>query len=240
MADAMLSYEEARDLYQRLIREHPDVADYRFRLSGVLWSIGLVHEYSGRTDLALLAAGKARDLPGGRRPRSSRRLGLPVPSRLGVDWIGQIHHRRTDRPAEAIPYYRRAIELLERLVRENPQVRTYPMVLAFGYCYLGQVLRQAGRESEAKDLSRKALTLFDRIDTEGLADYYELACVRSLSSVLVRSDGSDADAVRSRHLADRAVEALRQAIAGGYQDLALIEHDTDLDPLRWLPTITKP
>jgi hypothetical protein len=28
------------------------------------------------------------------------------------------------------------------------------------------------------------------------------------------------------------MEALRQAVAGGYQDVAWIEHDTDLDPLR--------
>jgi hypothetical protein len=50
---------------------------------------------------------------------------------------------------------------------------------------------------------------------------------------MVRLDEKDAAAMeRSRHLADRAIEALRQAIAGGYHDVAWIQHDTDLDPLR--------
>jgi serine/threonine-protein kinase len=233
LAEAMPLYEEAGDLYERLVRKHPEVADYRFRLSSVFLRIGVVHEYSGRTDQALLAAGKARDLLEGAVRDDPANLSFQYSLAWTWRWIGQIHHRRTDRPAEAIPYYRRAIELLERLVRENPQVRTYPLQLAYGYCYLGQVLHQGGREPEAKDLSRKALALFDRIDTECLADFYDLACVRSLSSVLVRSDGSAAAAAaRSQRLADRAVEALRQAVAGGYQDLAWIEHDTDLDPLR--------
>jgi len=118
-------------------------------------------------------------------------------------------------------------------VRENPEVRTYPLSLANGYCYLGQVLRQAGQEPEASDLSRKALALFERIDTEGLAKPYDLACIRSLSSDLVRSTGKDPAAVeRSRRLADSAMEALRQSVNGGYRDLAWIEIDHDLDPLR--------
>ena len=124
-----------------------------------------------------------------------------------MGWIGEFYHRRTNRQAEAIPYHRRSIELFERLVRENPEVRTYPLSLANGYCYLGQVLRQVGQEPEASDVSRKALALFERIDTEGLAKPYDLACIRSLSSDLVRSIGKDpAAAERSRRLADRAME----------------------------------
>ena len=88
-------------------------------------------------------------------------------------------------------------------------------------------------EPEASDVSRKALALFERIDKEGLAKPYDIACIRSLSSDLVRSTGKDPAAVeRSRRLADQAMEALRQAVNGGYRDLAWIEIDPDLDPLR--------
>ena len=148
-----------------------------------------------------------------------------------MGWIGEFYHRRTNRQAEAIPYHRRSIELFERLVRENPEVRTYPLSLANGYCYLGQVLRQAGQEPEASDVSRKALALFERIDAEGLAKPYDLACIRSLSSDLVRSTGKDpAAAERSRRLADQAMEALRQSVNGGYRDLAWIEIDARPGP----------
>ena len=194
VAEATLLFEEARDLYQRLIREYPDVADYRYRLSGAYLDIGNVHEDSGRTDKAFQAAGKAWELLEGivrdHPDEMPFRLELAWTSR----WIGQIYHRRTDRRAEAIPYYRRAIDLLEQLARENPEVRTYPLQLAYGYCYLGQVLHMSGQEPEASDVSRKALALFERIDREGKADLYDLACIRSLSSDLIKLDGSGKEA----------------------------------------------
>ncbi len=232
-AEAMPLYNEARDLYDRLIRDHPDVADYRYRLSGVFRNMGSLHEKFGRIDEAFKAAGNSRDLLEGVVRDHPEDLNFQYSLAWTMGWIGEFYHRRTDRQAEAIPYHRRSIELFERLVRENPEVRTYPLSLANGYCYLGQVLRQAGQEPEASDMSRKALTLFERIDKEGLAKPYDLACIRSLSSDLVRSTGKGpAAAERSRRLADQAMEALRQAVDGGYRDLAWIELDADLDPLR--------
>jgi hypothetical protein len=118
-------------------------------------------------------------------------------------------------------------------MRENPDVRTYPLELAYGYCYLGQVLRESGRGGDEADASRKALALFERIDRENSEDPYNLACVRSLFSEMVGADRNDTGATeRSRQLADRAMQALQRAVAGGYHDLTWIERDTDLDPLR--------
>jgi serine/threonine-protein kinase len=232
-AESMPLYNEARDLYERLISDHPDVADYRYRLSGVFRNIGSLHEKSGRIDEAFKAAGKSRDLLVGVVRDHPEDLNFRYSLAWTMGWIGDFYRQRTDRQAEAIPYYRRAIELLERLVRENPDVRTYPLSLANDYCYLGQVLRQAGQAPEASDVSRKALALFERIDKEGLAKPYDIACIRSLSSDLVRATGKEPAAVeRSRSLADQAMKALRQAVDGGYRDLAWIEIDHDLDPLR--------
>ncbi|HEV3164425.1 MAG TPA: serine/threonine-protein kinase, partial [Isosphaeraceae bacterium] len=232
-AESMPLYNEARDLYERLIRDHPDVADYRYRLSGVFRNMGSLHEKSGRIDEVFKAAGNSRDLLEAVVRDHPEDLNFQYSLAWTMGWIGEFYHRRTNRQAEAIPYHRRSIELLERLVRENPEVRTYPLSLANGYCYLGQVLRQAGQEPEATDVSRKAIALFERIDREGLAKPYDLACIRSLSSDLVRSTGKDpAAAERSRRLADQAMDALRQSVNGGYRDLAWIEMDADLDPLR--------
>jgi len=232
-AESMPLYNEARDLYQRLIRDHPDVADYHYRLSGVFRNIAGLHEKSGRIEEAFKAAGNSRDLLEGVVRDHPEDLNFRYSLAWTMHWIGTFYHNRTDRHVEAIPYYRRAIELLEPLVRENPGVRTYPVTLANTFCYLGQVLRQAGQEPEASDVSRKALVLFERIDKEGLAKPYDIACLRSLSSDVVRSSGKDPAAVeRSSRLADQAMEALRQAVDGGYRDLAWIALDHDLDPLR--------
>jgi serine/threonine-protein kinase len=226
-------YLEARDVYVRLIREHRHVADYRYRLAGVFKGLGYIFENTGRTDEALSELGKALELLEGVVRDDPDSLNFQYSLAITSRWIGQIHQRRTSQHAAAIPYYGRAIKLLERLTSENPQVKTYPLELAYGHCYLGQVLLEVGQQAEALDLSRKALALFDRIDRENSADPYNLACIRSLCSEMVRSDEKDATAIeRSRHLADRAMEALRQAVAGGYHDVAWIEHDADLDPLR--------
>jgi serine/threonine protein kinase/tetratricopeptide (TPR) repeat protein len=234
MAEAMPFYLEARDLYERLIRDYPDVADYRYRLSGVLRSIGTVQETIGRTEQALQAIGKASDLLEGVVREHPEVLAFQFTLANTLRWNGQIYHRRTESPAEAIPYYRRAIEHYERLVRQNPEVKTYPLQLAYSFCYLAQVLRKTGQGPKALELSRKAMALFERIDKEeGLAGLYDRACIRSLSSELVKWGGADSAADdRSRRLADRAMDALRQAVAGGYSDLVWIEKDTDLDPLR--------
>jgi eukaryotic-like serine/threonine-protein kinase len=232
-AESMPLYNEARDLYERLVRDHPDVADYRAQLSGVFKNLAFLHEKSGRIDKAFKAAENSRGILEEVVRDHPENLDSRYNLAWTMHWIGTLHHNWTDRHAEAIPYYRRAIELLERLVRENPEVRTYPATLASTYCYLGQVLREAGHEPEASDLSRKALALFERIDKEGLAKPYDIACIRSLSSDLVKSTGKDPAAVeRSRRLADQAMEALRQAVDGGYRDLAWISIDPDLDPLR--------
>jgi serine/threonine-protein kinase len=233
VAEARQLLEEARELFERLIREHPDIADYRDRLSSAYTAIGRLHETEGRTDQALQAMVKARDLLEGVVREHPENLGFQSRLAWTVRWAGQIYQRRTQTPTEAIPYYRRAIELYERLVRQNPEVRTYPLQLGYAYCYLGQVLDKAGRKPDAADMSRKALAVFERVDEQRLANWYDLACVRCLSSDLVRSGAADqAAAERSGRLADRAMEALRQAVAGGYRDFAYIEKDTDLDILR--------
>jgi serine/threonine-protein kinase len=225
--------EEARGVYERLLREHPDVADYRRRLASACRSIGRLHETEGRPDQALKALAGARDLLEGVVRQHPEDLGFQADLAATVRWIGQVHQRRTNSPARSIPHYRRSIELYERLVRQNPEVRTYPLQLAYSYCYLGQVLRQSGREPEASEMSRKALALFERIDEQRLADWYDIACIRSLSSELVRSGATGpADDERSRRWADRAMEALQRAVDGGYRDFAYIESDTDLDALR--------
>jgi hypothetical protein len=47
--------------------------------------------------------------------------------------------------------------------------------------------------------------------------------------------GETAESLRSRERADRAMEALRRAIAQGYRFPGVIFRDADLDPLRPRP-----
>jgi serine/threonine-protein kinase len=231
--EAMVLSGEAREVYEKLIHNHPEIADYRYRLAGVFKGIAYIHENSGRTDDALAALTEARNLLEQVVRDHPEDLDFRYSLAVTLRWKGQVYQRRTNRWKEAIPLYQSGIGQFERLVRENPAMKSYPLELAYAYCYLGQVLRKADRNEEAEDMSHKALVLFERIDKEGDTDPYNVACIRSLSSDLVRSSLSEADAKeRGKRLADRAMDALRQAIANGYHDVPWIENDTDLDPIR--------
>ena len=120
-AESMPLYNEARDLYERLIRDHPDVADYRYRLSAVFRNIAGLHEKSGRIDEAFKAAGNCRDLLEGVVRDHPEDLNFRYSLAWTMHWIGGFHHCRTDRHAEAIPYYRRAIELSSDLCVRTPK-----------------------------------------------------------------------------------------------------------------------
>ncbi len=64
---------------------------------------------------------------------------------------------RTDRSAEALPSYRAALEIRQRLARENPAVTEYQEGLArttFGY---GLLLDSGGKRNEALELYRQAV-----------------------------------------------------------------------------------
>jgi eukaryotic-like serine/threonine-protein kinase len=63
-------------------------------------------------------------------------------------------------------------------------------------------------------------------------DLYDLARCRALLAGSDVGPDSDVSAGEARSRADRAMEALRRAVAAGYRDQARMRVDTDLDPLR--------
>jgi hypothetical protein len=85
----------------------------------------------------------------------------------------------------------------------------------------------AGAAEAAADLARVAY--------EPAGDAYKAACFFSRCVPLVEKDAKLPEAQRkelAKTYADRALEALRQAVANGYKDTANMKKDTALDPLR--------
>jgi serine/threonine-protein kinase len=62
-----------------------------------------------------------------------------------------------------------------------------------------------------------------------------LACTHAELAGLAGEAGSGMTASEGRAEADRAMEWLRRAVAAGYQHVALMRKDPDLDPLRSRP-----
>ena len=146
--------------------------------------------------------------------------------------------RDVGRPAESLGYYRKAHAVLEPLARDHPDVYYYQTTLAYNCRGLARVSAQLGRAEEALRWLDQAAAIDQRYaDTHALSRY-DLACDLALSVPLVSQAGGSPSAgaeARRRERADRAMEALRRAIAQGYTFPAIITGDADLDPLRPRP-----
>jgi tetratricopeptide (TPR) repeat protein len=137
--------------------------------------------------------------------------------------------------------------MLERLIVERPDEPRYVASLATSRHLLGRLLALEGKTAEALKSFRNAADAIEGMkdaDRTG-ADSYSLACDLSLglSLIGVREGGkpiadaddpalSPADRTRRDLYARRAVEALRQAVARGFDDPDLYRRDPALDPLR--------
>jgi hypothetical protein len=71
-----------------------------------------------------------------------------------------------------------------------------------------------------------------RLSSRNPGDLYNLSCSHANLSSFAAEPASGMTAAEGRDEADRAMACLRQAVAGGYRRLAVLQTDTDLDPLR--------
>ena len=66
----------------------------------------------------------------------------------------------------------------------------------------------------------------------GNQPFCDAACFRAVTAAVVRSSANPADAKQADAEADRAMSWLRQAVAAGYNNVAHMKQDKDLDSLR--------
>jgi serine/threonine-protein kinase len=64
---------------------------------------------------------------------------------------------------------------------------------------------------------------------------YNLACGHAQLAGIAAVHGSGMTAAAGRAEADRAMQWLHHAVAAGYRNVALMQRDPDLDPLRSRP-----
>ncbi|AMV40135.1 hypothetical protein [Planctomyces sp. SH-PL62] len=153
--------------------------------------------------------------------------------------------RDRGRRPEATARAEKAQALLERLIVEQPEEPRHAGALAFTRQLRGRMLAQDGRFAEALKAFQSAADLLEGRKDRAAADSYALACNLSLGLTLIGvkeggrpiEDADDpsltpTDRLRRDVYARRAVSALRQAVAGGYDRYEVYRQDPALDPLR--------
>jgi eukaryotic-like serine/threonine-protein kinase len=139
---------------------------------------------------------------------------------------------RTGKPAEALAAVERAIAITQKLADADPNVTSWQRDLAVNLGFVGGVHLKAGRTADAVASTHRAVAILRRLPSRTPRDLYNLACCQGELAGLAAAPGSGMTAAEGRAEADQAMEWLRQAVAAGYHNVALMRRDTSLDLLR--------
>jgi serine/threonine protein kinase len=218
---ALEAFEGARKEYDDLTRTHPGVPYFRGELGHVYFNIARAHERRKREDLALIAYEQARDAdavlvqahPDHPDYRDHYSLTL---HNLGVmqDHLG--------RPQEARATVAEAVAQEQKALAAAPQDGRYRQRLARHLVTLAKLERRLGRLAAGADATEARLKLYPDSAADLLYDG---------ASDLALTAGEARGEARARY-AERAVAALRRAVAAGFRDAARVRKDKALDVLR--------
>jgi tetratricopeptide (TPR) repeat protein len=129
---------------------------------------------------------------------------------------------------ESVRSHNTSIKILEKLPGKQAD-------LAQAYVDLGMVYLTAGQQDEAEPLFRNAREILEKLPELRPSALFNLASARALSSHLIGlgkpslTPGEEAERTR---LANHAMDALQDAVATGYMDIARLKQDRRLDVLR--------
>jgi tetratricopeptide (TPR) repeat protein len=228
--EAAAVYRAALKLKGELAAQHPAVPEYRQELARSHSNLGLLLAELGKgteAEAAYRAALKLDEelatqhpaIPDYRHELAGTLVNL-------ADLLRQQQHYAQARALlkEAEPHHQAALKTTPSHPGYRLFYRNNRVVLALTLTGLGEHAAAARTAEQLASLGVSPAT-----------DMYNAACVLALCVPLAAKDTKLPEAERpkqARAYTDRAMELLRQAIAKGYQDIAHLKKDTDLDPLR--------
>ena len=216
---------DAESTYTSLVHDYPENTQYQLAFADVYSDLGLLYDdnlrQSDKAEVFFLRALQIRETVAREHPDvphcvflvglSNRRLGTAA-------CIG----RRLD---IALTRFDKAIELLERAAnKDHPEAR-YDLVVA-------RILRAGTLSARGEYL--KAIEEGETIVRQEALDsgqLYNVSCIFCLAADAAACDSKLSPSDRTRlkaQYADRGMEFLRQAVAGGFRNVAGIKTDKDL------------
>jgi eukaryotic-like serine/threonine-protein kinase len=143
--------------------------------------------------------------------------------------------RKAGRRDEARAACERARALREPLVRDHPQFPNYRGGLAETELRTGQVLLDAGDPAGAAAAWRRAVALYDGLESRRGEQAFLRSCCHAGLVGLAGRPGSGVSVEEGRDESDRAVSWVRRAVAEGYRNPDAYRTESALDPLRNRP-----
>jgi serine/threonine protein kinase len=142
--------------------------------------------------------------------------------------LGELH-AVAGKPEAALSAADQAIRILEKILRHQPQNYSFQWRQARAYALRSGAQKQKGDNSASLGSAQQATGIVEGLVKEEPAYLYDLACHRALCSSLA---GESKEKPSPEENATAAVEALRQAVADGYDNIHKLKNDSRLEPLR--------
>jgi serine/threonine-protein kinase len=216
---------KAREIAQALARDFPADPSSRFSLGVTLHELAALYRTLQRPRDALELGQQA--LPLLRVAFLDTQLNPWYGAQLAraCDDLGGIQ-RDLGQGELALRSYEEASRVRRRVVQANPAVAAAHSDLIASELELARLHGTMGRANEQAAALRRAQDVIEGMPKDGPGELYVLACVHALNSARA------SDEAHRRSEADKAVAALRRAIAAGWRDRDQLREDPDLACLR--------
>ena len=216
--EALDSFLKARDIAGWLVADHPDQPAYRHDFARNLAQIAECLCGLGRHQDETIVRPMAID--------HARAAYEQAPQVVAYGRLyGHLLMREGDnlrsqkRYEEGTRSLQQALQLEEKLIRENPAVPDLPRELARTYIQIVAKLPPE-RPSESVPILRQGCELLEALPLQGPNQLYALAQLLALRATRPEPSRSrNEDQARQRQDANLAVDALRRAIATGFRDI---------------------
>ena len=180
---ALQSHQEALAIQDRILALQPDDPEARVSISYTLNNVGVLLAKTANPKDALAMYQRAlhhAEISYAKMPGIAsygRSVAIPLENAAGI------RVAMGDKTEEVLDLYRRALEIRQRLARENPGVAGLLQEAYQVHFRLVNLLRQMGRREEAAESERQLQAFIEAIRDKTSGDWYALACAGPLLRV---------------------------------------------------------
>jgi eukaryotic-like serine/threonine-protein kinase len=165
MADALVAFQGASALWEKLAVENPDVIAYQHDQAGSYIDLGVLQRETGDREAALVSYQRALAIEEKLIAENPTVTEYQRDLAKSYNNLGIVQRESGDREA-ALTSYQRAIAIQEKLVAEDPSVTEYQSDLAKHYLNLGNMQGETGDWETALVSYQRALAIREKLATE--------------------------------------------------------------------------
>jgi serine/threonine-protein kinase len=228
--DGLTSHVESLAIWEKLMREHPENADYQWQAATIQYCRGTMLRTTGRLNESLELYARAQTIL--EQLVREHPSVIQYSNDLAVGYLNiGILKSATGHPDEALESYSKALAIHERLARENPHVIRLQRNLAKSHFHFGGIEGATGHRVEAMESYRQALTIQERLVRENSSDTQfqsDIALTLNTIGSLHREMGQPDKALGSHQNAlaiQRRLAGENPSVTHFQSDLARTYHD---------------